>query len=459
MGESSIMVTIKTGDNAKLKRKCGEDDLYLLANATGNNDPQHLPDTSFTSTSQEPVILPASFALSIISTIVHNTLPGSGARISGQALAFGPPAQLGDELEGEVKVASQNDDGSLSLDVSVTNCSNNNKVLTGTVDVAAPAETEKSPATAVPGIVIQRHKHLEKLIRAATRHDPIPTAVVCPEEENSLLGAMAGMRNKLIAPVFLGNGDKIRETAKQLGEDISAIRLIETASDEEAAKTAVALANNGEVHALMKGHLHTDHLLHPVMDKETGLRTGRRITHVFVVDTPGFNRPLLLSDCAINIEPDLKTKLHITQNAITLASAIGIEDPKAAILSCVEAVNPKIRSSVDAAELAKLAKAGEITGGKVDGPLAMDNAIDLDAAKTKGIQSEVAGMADILIPPNLDAGNMLFKELAYVAGALVAGVVLGARVPIILNSRADGEMSRLASCAIASLAHNSGRFS
>ena len=207
----------------------------------------------------------------------------------------------------------------------------------------------------------------------------------------------------------------------------------------------------GRAGAVMKGHLHTDDLLRPMLDKATGLRIGRRFTHVFVMDVPGLGRPLLISDAAINIAPDLETKADIVRNAIDCARAIGIEVPKVGVLSAVELVNPAIPSSMDAALLSKMAERGQITGGLVDGPLAMDNAVDLGAARTKGIKSMVAGRADALIAPNLDAGNMIAKELAYIAHAEAAGVVLGARAPVVLTSRADGPEARLASCAVAAL--------
>jgi phosphate butyryltransferase len=219
----------------------------------------------------------------------------------------------------------------------------------------------------------------------------------------------------------------------------------------KAAETACRLVNEGKAGAVMKGHLHTDELLRPMLDKVNGLRVGRRFTHVFVMDVPGMPYPLLVTDAAINIAPDLATKVDIVQNAIDLARSIGIDPPRAGVLSAVETVNPAIQSSIDAALLSKMAERGQITGGMVDGPLAMDNAVSLAAARTKGIRGEVAGQANILVVPGIDAGNMLAKQLAFVSHAEGAGLVLGAKVPVILNSRSDGRMSRLASCAVAAL--------
>ncbi|MFU8779037.1 MAG: bifunctional enoyl-CoA hydratase/phosphate acetyltransferase, partial [Roseovarius sp.] len=279
------------------------------------------------------------------------------------------------------------------------------------------------------------------------------TAVVCPEEPNSLGGALLARAHTLIAPVLIGDPVRIAAAAQELGADLAGIEIIAEPDPEAAARRAVALVQAGRAGAVMKGHLHTDQLLRAVLDKAAGLRTGRRLSHVFVMDVPGLAHLLLVTDAAINIAPDLRAKMDIVQNAIDLALSLGIELPKVGVLSAVETVNPDLPSSIDAALLSKMAERGQITGGLVDGPLAMDNAVDLAAARTKGLSSAVAGRADILVVPNLDAGNMLAKQLTYLSHAEAAGVVLGARVPIILNSRADDDMARLASCAVAALHH------
>ncbi|HEY5763933.1 MAG TPA: bifunctional enoyl-CoA hydratase/phosphate acetyltransferase, partial [Rhodocyclaceae bacterium] len=244
---------------------------------------------------------------------------------------------------------------------------------------------------------------------------------------------------------------KIRSLADELSLDLSTYRIINTKHSHEAAATAVTLARNGDVEALMKGSLHTDELMGEVVARTGGLRTARRISHVFVMDVPTYPRPLLITDAAINIAPTLEDKVHIIQNAIDLAHVMGIAEPKVAILSAVETVNPKIQSTLDAAALCKMADRGQIKGGLLDGPLAFDNAVSLVAAKTKGIRSAVAGQADILVVPDLESGNMVAKQLEYLADALTAGVVLGAAVPIVLTSRADTAETRSASCAIAAL--------
>jgi len=280
---------------------------------------------------------------------------------------------------------------------------------------------------------------------------PIRTAVVCPVDAVSLLGAVEAARENLITPVLVGPEEKIRAAARLAQLDLSAYELISTETNGTAASRAVAMVREAKAGALMKGDLHTDELMHAVVDPQRGLRTDRRISHVFVMDVASYPRPLLLTDAAINIFPTLDDKREIVQNAINLAHALGVAVPKVAILSADENVRSKIPSTVEAGALCKMAERGQIKGGILDGPLAFDDAISAEAAKTKGIVSSVAGQPDILVVPDLEAGNMLEKQLEYLAGAEVAGIVLGARVPIILTSRADKVMVRLSSCALALL--------
>jgi phosphate acetyltransferase len=290
-----------------------------------------------------------------------------------------------------------------------------------------------------------------KLVEMTLGLAPIRTAVVHPVDTVSLLGALEAAREMLIVPVLVGPEAKIRAAATQAQLDISPYELISTEHSEAAAVLAVTMARAGRVEALMKGALHTDELMHAVADAEKGLCTARRISHVFVIDVPGYPRPLFVTDAAINVYPTLDDKREIVQNAIDLACTLGIATPKVAILSAVETVSTKIRSTLDAAALCKMADRGQIVGGIIDGPLAFANAVSDDAAKTKGIVSPVAGEADILVVPDVEAGNMLAKQLEYLAEAEIAGIVLGARVPIILTSRSDKPLARQGSCAIALL--------
>jgi phosphate acetyltransferase len=276
-------------------------------------------------------------------------------------------------------------------------------------------------------------------------------AVVHPCDRDSLAGPLEAARHGLIEPVLVGPEAKIRGVAADAGIDLTGVRLVGTEHSHASAAKAVEMARAGEVQALMKGSLHTDELMGAVVASATGLRTARRVSHVFVLDVPAYPRMLLITDAAISVAPDIRDKVDIVQNAIELAHVLGIEEPRVAILAAVETVNPAMQATIDAAMLCKMAERGQITGGLLDGPLAFDNAISEEAARTKHIVSPVAGRADILLAPDLEAGNMMAKQLQYLGGADSAGIVLGARVPIVLTSRADSVRSRLASTVVMAL--------
>ena len=297
----------------------------------------------------------------------------------------------------------------------------------------------------------RKHDKYDRLIEACRSLPPTPTAVAHPCDESSLAGALDAAKLGLIAPILVGPQARIRAVAQKHGFDLSGVEIVDAEHSEQSAAKAVALVREGRAEALMKGSLHTDELMGAVVRRETGLRTARRISHCFVMDVPGHDDALIITDAAVNIAPDFVSKVDIVQNAIDLARALGLEKPRVAILSAMETVNPAVPSTLEAAALCKMADRGQITGGILDGPLALDNAIDLDAAKIKKIDSPVAGRANILVVPDLEAGNMLAKSLTFLAGADAAGIVLGARVPIILTSRADSVSTRLASCAVAVL--------
>lgn len=303
----------------------------------------------------------------------------------------------------------------------------------------------------------QTHGWRQAVLARCRGGAPVPTLVVHPCDATSVAAAVEAAGLGLIAPILVGPRARIQAAADLAEVDISGLRLEDTPHSHAAAARAVALVRAGEAQLLMKGSLHTDELMHAVMAIETGLRTERRISHVYLMDVPRYPRPLLITDGAINIAPSLADKRDIVQNAIDLALVLGLETPKVAILSAVETVNPKIQSTLDAAALCKMADRGQITGGLLDGPLAFDNAISPEAARDKGIVSRVAGEADILVVPDLVAGNILAKQLTFLAGADAAGVVVGARVPIILTSRADPEEARIASCAVAVLMARAAR--
>jgi phosphate acetyltransferase len=292
----------------------------------------------------------------------------------------------------------------------------------------------------------------EQLLARCASLEPVTAAVAHPCDATALAGAIDAAANGLITPILIGPATKIKEVAAANGIDLGRARIVDSPHSHGSAAAAVALVRAGEAELLMKGSLHTDELLSAVVARETGLRTGRRLSHVFIMDVPTYHKVLVVTDAAINIAPTLEDKTDICQNAIDLARSLGVDRPKVAILAAVETINSKMPATIDAAALCKMAERGQITGGLLDGPLAFDNAISKDAAKTKGITSQVAGDPDILLAPDLEAGNILAKQLTFLANADSAGLVLGARVPIILTSRADSVRSRIASCAVAMLA-------
>jgi phosphotransacetylase len=297
----------------------------------------------------------------------------------------------------------------------------------------------------------------EQLLLRCQSLEPIPTAVVHPCEQTALEGAIEAGAKRMIDPILVGPAAKIQEVARKSGIDISSARIVDAPHSHGAAAKAVELVRQGEAEILMKGSLHTDELLGAVVAKDSGLRTGRRISHVFIMDVPTYHKVLIVTDAAINIAPTLEEKVDICQNAIDLAVSLGLAKPKVAILAAVETVTSKMPATLDAAALCKMAERGQITGAILDGPLAFDNAISKDAARIKGIKSEVAGDPDILLTPDLESGNILAKQLSFLANADSAGLVVGARVPIILTSRADSVRARIASCGVAVLAAHARR--
>lgn len=450
--ENKTFDEIKVGDRADLTRRLKPQDIELFAVVSGDINPAHLDAEYAQSDMFHKVIAHGMWGGALISALLGTELPGPGTIYVTQNLNFRRPVGLGDTVTVQVTVTAK--DAALhqvTLDCLCTN-QDGDTVIQGQALVIAPNKKVRRPRVALPEVHLHdRGDGFEDLIRATKDLAAIRTAVVHPCDELSLGGALAAADKAIIHPVLIGPKAKIEATAAQIGRDLTGIEIIDTPHSHAAAETAVALTREGSVDMLMKGKLHTDELLRPILKKETGLRTERRLTHVFALDVPHYPKPLLVSDAAINIAPTLQTKRDIVQNAIDLARAIGISVPKVAILSAVETVTATLPSTLDAAALCKMADRGQITGGVLDGPLAFDNAVSKAAAETKGITSAVAGDADILVVPDLEAGNMVAKQLIYLAGAEAAGLVLGAHVPIVLTSRADGVLSRLASAAIAQL--------
>ncbi len=443
---------LQPGERAEVRRLVTADDLYVYAVSSGNFNPMHLPHADLDGDGTPERVAPGMFVASLISGVLGTQMPGPGTLYRRQELDFHARAHAGEELLCRVEVLEKRPDGTVRLSTEVRRIADDALILSGEAEVQAPVQKFDQDGIEIPGLLVQNHRHFEALLDRARPLPALPTAVVCPDEANSLGGALLAAKESLITPILIGSAAAIRAAARTIGADLAGIEVIDIEGDVAAAARACALVHEGRAAAVMKGHLHTEDLLRPMLDKEGGLRAGRRLTHVFLMDVPGLPGPLMVTDAAINIAPDLVTKVDICQNAIDLALALGME-PRVGVLSAVETVNPAIQSSIDAALLSKMAERGQITGAPVDGPLAMDNAVDIAAARTKGLKGRVAGRANILVVPGIDAGNMLAKQLAFVSHAESAGLVLGAKVPVILNSRADSVMSRLASCAVAALHH------
>ncbi|MGB0659759.1 MAG: bifunctional enoyl-CoA hydratase/phosphate acetyltransferase [Mangrovicoccus sp.] len=441
---------LEIGMEAEAHRVCVADDLFIFAHASGNLNPMHLPHQDGDNDGVNEAVAPGMWVAALISSVLGNELPGPGTVYKSQTLNFVGRANAGDQLVIKVKLVDKGADRLAVFDTSVA-LADGTPVVEGKAEVIAPDFEASFDTEDMPGLQVQRHVHFDAMLAKAEPMPPMPTAVVAPEEPNSLGGAILAAEHTIILPILIGDEAKIKAAAEELGKDISGYELIHQPNHRAASAEAVAMIHSGKAKTLMKGHLHTDELLGQVVKRDGGLRIGRRLSHIFVMDVPGLSHLLFVSDAAINISPDLETKMDIIQNSIDLARALGVEMPKVGVLSAVETVNPKMPSTLDAAILSKMAERGQIRGGIVDGPLAMDNAMDLEAARTKGIKSMVAGQADILIAPNIESGNMLAKELTFVAHAEAGGIVLGAKCPVILTSRSDDDKARLASCAIAAL--------
>lgn len=437
------------GAEASVRRTCQQSDLLLFAHTSGNFNPSNMPDAA----SSAHVVAPSMWLAALVSSALGNELPGPGTLYKRQDLHFGKRVEVGDELTVTIRCTHKGPSPLADFSVGITN-QHDEVVCEGLAQVEAPTTSITYAHQELPALFVGQKDHFSGLLEKAKKLPRLSTAVVAPEDANSLSGANLAYQEGLITPVLIGHAERIQQAAQQLGIDIRSWELVHRADHESAAKYAADIAHQGKVGAIMKGALHSDQLLHAVVDPHAGLRTNRRLSHIFLMNVPTLDHLLFISDAAINIAPNLMTKVDIVQNAIDVAHACGIDNPRVGILSAVETVNANIPSTIDAAILCKMADRGQITGATVDGPLAMDNAINLEAAKTKGIDSLVAGRADVLIVPNLEAGNMLAKELTFLAQAEAAGLAVGATVPIILTSRADDDRSRLASSALAQIYWN-----
>ena len=448
---------ITLGQSARLLRTLTLADIQAFAAVSGDTNPAHLDAKYANDTLFHGVIAHGMWGGALISALLGTQFPGPGTIYLDQVLHFTKPVRVGDTLTVTATVVSKDEaKKSVELDCQVLN-QKGERVLHGTARVLAPTEKVRLAHVAAPQIqLFDPEARFKELLALGAGLAPVRCAVVHPCDAGSLSGAMDSARYGLIEPVLIGPEKRIRHLAEEAGIDLQGVEIISMPHSHAAAERAADLAVKGLVSIIMKGSLHTDELVHAVLAQRS-LRTGRRMSHVFRFDIPLYSKPLLITDAALNIHPTLEEKVDIIQNAIDFARIMGVKVPKVAILSAVETVNPNIPSTLDAAALCKMAERGQIKGGVLDGPLAFDNAISAHAAQIKGIKSAVAGDVDILAVPDLESGNMLAKQLEYLAGASGAGLVLGARVPIALTSRADGPMNRVASALLAQLAAHSAQ--
>jgi phosphate acetyltransferase len=442
---------IQIGQSARLVRTLTADDIKAFAAVSGDTNPAHM-DIDFAKASLfHEVIGHGMWSGSLISTVLGTQFPGPGTIYYSQTLQFKRPVKVGDTLTILITAIKKNDEKKkVTLDCLVTN-QHLEKVVTGEAVVLAPTEKVKIEIQTAPHIHLFDSKvGLNNLLALVEHLSPIKCAVVHPCDKDSLFGAIEAANYGLIIPILVGPENKIRDVAKQMGVDLGEIQIIPTFHSHHAAEIAAEMAAAGQVEALMKGSLHTNELMHAVIAKPS-LRTKYRLSHIFRFEAPLYPKPLLITDAAININPILTEKRDIVQNAINLFRILDERKPKVAILSAVENIDPNIPSTIEAAALCKMADRGQIIGGILDGPLAFDNAISPEAVMIKKIHSQVAGDADILVVPNLEAGNMLAKQLEYLGGATACGIVMGSRVPIALTSRADGSNNRIASAILVKL--------
>lgn len=438
---------IAIGDTASAVRRLSAADLRLFALLSGDGG---VDDGGSDAAVGDAVIAHGLWSATVVAGVIGTQLPGPGTVHRSQTLRYLAPVRVGDTLTVHVTVTVRDErDRSLRLDCRCLN-QDGRTVIEGEAEVIAPTRKITMRRNALPQVrVVPDDGGRQRLFDHARRLPVLRTAIVHPCDEPSLRGALDAHAAGLIDPVLVGPRSRIIETAVAAGLDLADMPIEDVEHSHAAAARAAAMAAAGDVHAIMKGSLHTDELMAAVVARAAGLRTARRVSHCFVMQTPSYPRPFIITDAAVNIAPTLEDKADIIRNAIDLAHAIGVDEPRVAILAAVETVSPRMPATLDAAALCKMADRKQIVGGILDGPLAFDNAVSVAAARIKQIDSAVAGRADILVVPDLESGNMLAKQLEHMGDASSAGIVLGARVPIMLTSRADDREARLASCALA----------
>jgi phosphate acetyltransferase len=441
---------IRVGEEANVIRTVTADDLALFAVVSGNVNPRHIDEAYAREQGDGRLVAPAMLGAAVVSAVLGNRLPGPGTIYRRQELRFERPLYVGDQLKVYLQVTEKRPHNVVEFDCLGVNQAGE-RIFFGVAEVVAPDRSIEMSATLLPDVQLIRHAKFRDLINRCKQLPPVRTAVAHPCDESAIQAVCRAAEDGLIAPVLVGPREKIRAAAQRASVDCSSFELVEAAHSHESAAAAVDLVKRGEAEMLMKGSLHTDELMAAVVAREAGLRTARRISHCFVMDLPTYDELLIVTDAAINIAPTLDEKVDIAQNAIDLALALGITPVRMAVLSAVETINARMPSTLEAAALCKMADRGQIHGALLDGPLALDNAINLHAARLKKIDSPVAGRANVLLVPDLNAGNMLAKSLSFLADADAAGIVLGARIPIVLTSRADSVEAKQTSCAVGAL--------
>lgn len=456
--ENRAFADLQVGDTASVQRTIAGSDIRTFATFCGDVLDDAVDRALATDPAFRAALSQGGTALGLLVGLVATRLPGPGTRLRRVCVDFDQPLRVGDVVTAELRVTKMHAASQTVTLEARCFCDDGTPILSGRIETVAPqaplSRPFGRPVALTADTPSDRLDQIEDQGRAA---GPVRTAIVHPVDAPSLIGALDAAQAGLITPILIGPEATMRGIAKNAGRDMSGIETMDCADADASARTAAKLAAKGDCAAIMKGKIHTDALLSAVLDRDE-LHTKRRLSHVFVEDLPGYPRLLLVADAAVNVAPDLDTLRDIVQNTVDLAHALGIERPKVALLSAVETVTEKIPSTVAAAAICKMADRGEITGADLDGPLAMDNAVSEQAARIKGITSKVAGQADILIAPGIEAANILAKDLDHLAGAEAAGIALGAKVPIALTSRADNARERRASAALAAIlaARNGG---
>jgi phosphotransacetylase/acyl dehydratase len=452
--ENRTFDEIEIGDTATLERTLTEQDITLFAVMSGDINPAHVDPEYAKSSRFREVIGHGMWSGALISTVLGTEFPGPGTIYLGQNLRFRRPVKVGDTIR--IRVTAKEKDAGKGRVVLDTECLNQDGevVVSGSADVIAPTQKIRRPKVDLPVVRFddREMRFREVMGRIKARQlAPVRAAIVDPADADSIAGLAAAAEQGILIPVLVGVEGPMRELAAAGNVDLAGFEMVPVGNRREAVAEAIRLAREGRIEGVMKGTLSTEELIVPVVSSARGLRTERRVSHVHVMDVPTYPKPLFITDSMINIAPGLAEKRDICQNVIDLAHWLGIPAPKVAVLAAVETINPKMHATIEAATLCKMAERGQITGGILDGPLTFDHAVSLKAAENMGIRSAVAGQADVLLVPDLESGNMIAKQLAYLADALSAGIVLGARVPIALTGRGDDLRSWLASASLVQL--------